>query len=619
MQYSMPHTAFGMFKEWALLMTKMLVPPHRYFEIGDPIIYFHLMSNGLITIFIISSTWLIVVMAAERYIAVCHPLQARKLISLRRTRTSIVLVFVICTVATIPIFLEMTIQDACADGRVVRELRERDKEAAKPLQRLVWSIFFDFIPCAALIYFNLCLIIQIRKAKKLREQMTPKHSLIRYSSPNSKDNHLKHSTVPAGELNGKKGAGLLPQRAKGRKGLLDSNVAPDDAKQIEMTNGASKCLKFVANRPKDSRSQENDSLGNESTQNELRGLNDIPKPTRSFHSPSSNKLRTESTIRKRPSDNALNSVTATLVAVILLFLILVSPSELLKFSVEHTSADESQKKIVTSVTNFMQVLNFSLNFVLYCAVNKTFRHTLYGLVCCCWLTLSRSFCGAISISTLYPRVQLQWRETCVTGVTGLELGISTTSSKFTTKRNPRKHNAMGIMSSYRLRGGAGRIKWGYGKSQAGLREKSDWEGGGQVGREESVGVGKSQVGVGKSQGGVREESGGEEGGKTRVGRREGRVKWGLGRVRWGARRVRWGGKSKVDAGRVRRMREESGGEEGGKSQVGVWKSQVGCGKSQVGREESGGEEGGKSQVGVGKSQVGREESGGEKEGRVKWG
>jgi hypothetical protein len=29
----------------------------------------------------------------------------------------------------------------------------------------------------------------------------------------------------------------------------------------------------------------------------------------------------------------------------------------------------------------LQVLNFSFNFVLYCVVNKSFRHTLAKIVC----------------------------------------------------------------------------------------------------------------------------------------------------------------------------------------------------------------------------------------------
>ena len=56
---------------------------HDYYSPGSFLIYFERFADGLITLFIIFSTWTIVVMAAERYIAVCHPLRARKLISLR--------------------------------------------------------------------------------------------------------------------------------------------------------------------------------------------------------------------------------------------------------------------------------------------------------------------------------------------------------------------------------------------------------------------------------------------------------------------------------------------------------------------------------------------------------
>ena len=87
--------------------------------------------------------------------------------------------------------------------------------------------------------------------------------------------------------------------------------------------------------------------------------------------------------KRRFSDNALNSVTATLVAVVLTFLILVSPWELLKFGLQYSSSpmDRYKMDIALHLTNLMQVLNFSFNFVLYCVVNKSFRNTLWKLVC----------------------------------------------------------------------------------------------------------------------------------------------------------------------------------------------------------------------------------------------
>lgn len=99
-----------------------------------------------------------------------------------------------------------------------------------------------------------------------------------------------------------------------------------------------------------------------------------------------------STVKKRPSDSALNSVTATLVAVVILFLILVSPCEILKFSLSYTSAAD-EHRLVTYITNFMQATNFSLNFLLYCAVNKSFRYTLKRLAVALWYYCKNRCCS----------------------------------------------------------------------------------------------------------------------------------------------------------------------------------------------------------------------------------
>lgn len=329
-------------------------------------------------------------MAAERYIAVCHPLRARKLISLRRTRASILLVFVVCALTTIPIFLEREIVEVtCDDGRKVYKLEERSQRSVK-LRRILWAILFDFIPCAALVYFNLCLIVQIHKAKKLRDRMTPKHSIILYTSRGTKTSTQRLSPTKNAIFSGKSN-GIYVQRmefnqirpsssssdATDNKGRSSYDTHKNGAREYGKFNG------FSNYREKCSRSSCGPST--HSTDNNIMLAKDSRPVRRGENSSSAKKL--SSGIKRRPSDSALNSVTATLVAVVLFFLVLVSPSELLKFSVAYTQADDLQKQTVKYVTNFMQVLNFSLNFVLYCTVNKAFRHTLHGLACCCWLSL----------------------------------------------------------------------------------------------------------------------------------------------------------------------------------------------------------------------------------------
>nr|KAG5708970.1 hypothetical protein BaRGS_004609 [Batillaria attramentaria] len=159
-----------------LVLFVTVLPLKEAYEAGEVLVYYHLISGGLITVFIITSTWLIVVMAAERYVAVCHPLKARNLISLTRTRAYVITLFVLCPLCTIPVFLERRIQSVeCWDGRLVYRVVEADPENVA-VRRIVWALFFDFVPCFALIYFNTCLIWKIRKAKQLRDKMAPHQS-----------------------------------------------------------------------------------------------------------------------------------------------------------------------------------------------------------------------------------------------------------------------------------------------------------------------------------------------------------------------------------------------------------------------------------------------------------
>lgn len=339
-------------------------------------IYFDFMANGLITMFIISSTWLIVVMAAERYIAVCHPLWARKVISLKRTRVCIVLVFVVCALSTVPIFLEKKIEMTCIDGTAVYKLVKRNKTFVN-LRRIIWAIFYDFVPCAALLYFNLRLIVQIRKAKRLRDEMTPKQSVILYSSSGTR-------TV-AHQFDSKQDIAFNSSDVSRKTRTKNPHLWPNYLEVPTRANRSSQSSSQKGHERKDYTKLEVYSNGKEPNprRSEFQALGG----SGSGRDANSAKYPANTAPKKRPSDNALNGVTATLVAVVLLFLILVSPSELLKFSVSFSPADKDLSLIVTYVTNCMQVLNFSLNFVLYCAVNKTFRHTLRGLTCCCWLSL----------------------------------------------------------------------------------------------------------------------------------------------------------------------------------------------------------------------------------------
>jgi len=92
-------------------------------------------------------------------------------------------------------------------------------------------------------------------------------------------------------------------------------------------------------------------------------------------------------------------ITPTVIGLIVLFTLLVGPSEILTLFRQYVltghkpaaSYDAYQSAIV--VTNFLLLVNFAVNFVLYCIVNVQFRRTCSALLafCCrCFVRRSRS-------------------------------------------------------------------------------------------------------------------------------------------------------------------------------------------------------------------------------------
>ncbi|KAK3086382.1 hypothetical protein FSP39_017635 [Pinctada imbricata] len=331
-----------MFCLLALLFTLLPSKP-PFYNAPSGVMYYHWLGGNFITLFIVSSTWLIVVMAGERYLAVCHPFKARNFISLKKTKITIIVVFVTCLISTVPLFFEKEIKKTlCSDMSSIYQIVVRSDYGSKgvSIRRLVWAIVFDFIPSLALLVFNTCLVWKIHSAKKLRKQMAPGHDVSRNT---------------------------LTYHSQGQDSSETKHRMEGEYRQMSLRNASIE--------------RKNDFSFRSRIEADMVDSNGVQRMT---YKTSLLKLKT----KKRQSDSALNSVTATLVAVVLLFLILVSPSEVLKFIFsqiqEQSQAGEKRKLIVLHVTNFMQSVNFSVNFVLYCAVNKTFRSTLGSLFCYCF-------------------------------------------------------------------------------------------------------------------------------------------------------------------------------------------------------------------------------------------
>ena len=79
--------------------------------------------------------------------------------------------------------------------------------------------------------------------------------------------------------------------------------------------------------------------------------------------------------------DSAHRITPTLIALIILFTVLVTPSQFLVFM---SLAGFSFYTLRTTVriANCMLLFNFAINFVLYLAVNADFRHVAGDLVTC---------------------------------------------------------------------------------------------------------------------------------------------------------------------------------------------------------------------------------------------
>ena len=94
------------------------------------------------------------------------------------------------------------------------------------------------------------------------------------------------------------------------------------------------------------------------------------------------KFRNENQSRQ---NDAGQTLTITLVVIVVMFLILVAPSEVVMHAgqIAH-KANNATFKTMEVILNFMQSINFSVNFVLYCIISPYFRRTLRYILCCRW-------------------------------------------------------------------------------------------------------------------------------------------------------------------------------------------------------------------------------------------
>ena len=83
--------------------------------------------------------------------------------------------------------------------------------------------------------------------------------------------------------------------------------------------------------------------------------------------------------------SAHKRINITLITIIIFFFILVAPSEITKFISYVSKSEEDPQEytyqMVAMITNALQCINFSVNFVLYYVIIAPFRRTLHEFIC----------------------------------------------------------------------------------------------------------------------------------------------------------------------------------------------------------------------------------------------
>lgn len=280
-------------------------------------LYFDMYHEGLFNVLLVCSTWLTVVMAVGRYVAVCRPLHARGFISVRGTRIAIASVFVGSVLFNLPRFwhyeaLSMPCAsllppadrppnaDACSSCRyyIKHTGPLYDNSAFVAVYGVACAAVAILLPLPVLTVCNVCLARALRRSRLLQKQ-------------------YRATTIRC-------------------RSVLRSSAA-------EAT----------------SRGRSNDSRCS-------------PAAGRHQHGGQS---------------SSHHRITPTVIGLIVLFTLLVGPSEILAVLRQYvltpgrtTTSGYHAAQSAVVVTNFLLLVNFAVNFVLYCVVNVQFRHTCSALL-----------------------------------------------------------------------------------------------------------------------------------------------------------------------------------------------------------------------------------------------
>ena len=151
-----------MFTEW------LPVAVHR----GWPYVLLYSMPMASITA--TAAVWMVVLLTADRYIAICRPLHAAKYNTMPRLRRGVILVWVLAVIYNIPRFFEKEFVEVEPENASSSESHLRTTAVGtSKVYKFVYStclyfVFRIFLPLVALTFFNQRLVHALHKCDRMQ-------------------------------------------------------------------------------------------------------------------------------------------------------------------------------------------------------------------------------------------------------------------------------------------------------------------------------------------------------------------------------------------------------------------------------------------------------------------
>lgn len=310
--------------------------------------YYGLYSAAVISVFIMASTWLTVALAVERYRAICRPLSSRTVVSNLRTICIIIFIFSFSFLFNLPMFLKLEFETKYLN---------------------VSHLELDTEKCN--FYFND--VMETKRINKIN-QFLSKTIEEKHASPT-----LEYHKTPFNNT-------------------TDQFLFDNFNYNLNKNDSHKGCDNYTLEKITIVRSTTSTDDVSEHVFRLMWGIvgNVIPLLTLAFcnttlliaiqKSYALRKQMNRSLSKSLTSSNDQDSsqrITITLVCIVAMFLVLVAPSEIVKYFSILLSVNLDTNfhfKSIEVITNVMQSLNFSVNFILYCIVNPSFRKTMYEMI-----------------------------------------------------------------------------------------------------------------------------------------------------------------------------------------------------------------------------------------------